>query len=191
MSPLAWGVLGLLILSESERREKMTTTKPANRYVQDLIRAEAVRLDVPAAFALAVADIESGFDPNAKGDLNWSQRNGGALYRVHVLENARLRNNPARSDPSAWHSYGVFQLLAPYHVRPTEDPRALYDVPTNVSRGVRFLKGLLEAAHGNQEAARLAYIGCGFDGALCDHATVTKARERLRAALQRWGEGVG
>jgi hypothetical protein len=174
-----WGVL-LAMLSSRDNKDD------GRKRIVQLIREEAERQGVPAHVALAFADIESGLQPDAVGDLDWSTRRNGELYRKHVLRSERLQDNPARHDPSAWHSYGLFQLLAPYHVGPLEHPSVLLDPRTNAERGVRFLGQLLSRARGDVYAARLAYVGCGLDGSRCAAADVERIRARLHAALERW-----
>ena len=154
--------------------------------VQTLIRSEAARHSVPVALALAVAELESRFNPSAEGDKLWHTKQGGALYRKLVHDEPRFAANPARLEPEAWHSYGVFQLLAPYHVQPHEHPRVLLDPKVNISRGVRFLASLLKRAEGDPYAARLAYVGCGFDGGKCSLQTANEVRQRLSSALSKW-----
>lgn len=181
----------LVWLATRERSKKaptlvMDVDEGTKEYVVSLIRLECSRQGLRPDYALAFAEVESGFNPRQRGDLNWATRAGGALYRVRVLENPRLANNPARTDPSAWHSYGVFQLLAAYHVAPHEHPSVLYDAQTNVQRGVQAIRGLLERAQGDVYAARLAYVGCGFGGDKCEPQRVNEIRTRLSQALSHW-----
>lgn len=191
MGPLALGAAALLLLSLSQGenrpvqppKPKPDPNNPAKDYVRSLVRSEAARQGVPVPVALAVAELESGFDPRAPGDLDWSKRRGGELYQKLVLDNPRLARNPARDDPSAWHSYGVFQLLAPHFVEPLEHPSALYDAQTNVTRGVNYLRRLL-ARYGDPVSARLAYIGC--PPGHCSEAACDVARAKFRKALAKW-----
>lgn len=141
---------------------------------------------VPHAVALAFADVESGFNPRADGDIGWAEKNGGRNYQ-RVLADARLANNPARDNPAAWHSYGLYQLLALYHVGPSEDPSVLYEPSINANRGCKFIGQLLQKTNGNVEAARLAYVGCGADGRHCSADQVAQVRNRIRVAVARWG----
>jgi soluble lytic murein transglycosylase-like protein len=153
--------------------------------VEALIQREAATQGVPVAVALAFADIESSLKPNAEGDLTWHERDNGARYKKYVLANKRLVNNPARLEPKAWHSYGLFQLLAPWHVDADQHPRSLLDPATNARKGVAAIKRALKQAKGNPYAARLAYVGCGVDGSACDADTVRNVREKLRKALAK------
>lgn len=155
----------------------------------DLIKSECERLGVPPQVALAFASIESGFKPAAEGDMLWHERNGGAKYRALVLENPHFEQNPWRAFPELWHSYGLFQLLAPYACGPLEDPRSLLDPVRNTRAGVAKIAGLLRTTHGDPYAARLAYVGCGADGSRCSTETVQAIRGRLADELLKW-EGV-
>ncbi len=152
-----------------------------------LIRREAAAQGVPPAIALAFADIESRLNPNAEGDLNWHERDNGARYKKHVLANKRLAKNPARLEPQAWHSYGLFQLLAPWHVDADEHPRSLLDPSVNARKGVAAIKQALKQAKGDPYGARLAYVGCGVDGSACDAETARDVLEKLRKALAKRG----
>lgn len=158
--------------------------------VMAFIRGAARAASVPEHVALAFADVESGLNPRAAGDRDWAYRDGGALYRRHVLANVRLAKNPARLDPGAWHSYGLFQLNAAHFAGPLEHPQELYDARINAQRGCVHIARLLARAKGDVFAARLAYVGCGYDGSKCSREHVAKVRERIGAALERW-QGVG
>lgn len=121
-----------------------------------MVRVEAREQGVPALLALATARVESHFDHDAIGDRNW-HLNRSRFDRVVS------RESPYYDQPELWRSYGVFQLLAPYHVEPGEDPRVLLDPPTNIARGVRRLKDLLSRCNGDWDAVRLAYKGIARD----------------------------
>lgn len=184
MSPLVVAAIALggLALMEPTKRH---TTVPDAATMQIIVDA-ARRRGVPVAVALAFADLESNFDPRAQGDKQWPFRRGGSLYRQHVLDNPRLRLNPARLDPSVWTSYGLFQLLAAHHVRPLEHPHELYDAQRNADGGCSFIAQLMAKAGGDVRRARLAYIGCGLDGSRCDAEHVQKVSDKLQAALAKW-----
>lgn len=132
---------------------------PQHARIRALITRTAQRYGVDPHTALTFAWLESRFDPAAKGDLDWSARKGGELYRTVVRDAPRFADNPARILPKAWHSYGLFQLLAPYHVQPTEHPSVLANPIVNASRGVLYLRKLLEQTHGDVDQARLLYTG--------------------------------
>lgn len=157
--------------------------------ITETIRRAADRHRVPRAVALAFSWVESRHDPAREGDLDWHLRRGGELYRRKVLDAPRLTYNPARSRPELWHSYGLFQLLAVYHVEPREDPRALLDPSTNADRGCAVIARMLARTEGDVHAARLGYIGAGYDGAGVGAAHRVLVRSRLNAALERWRSG--
>jgi soluble lytic murein transglycosylase-like protein len=140
--------------------------------VRRMIRDEAVRQGVPTEIALATARVESNFDPTREGDLQWHTR--AARFDANVP-----RDNPFRSQPELWHSYGLFQLLAPYHVLPGEDPRALLNPQINTERGVRTLKRLLLKYNGDPDTVRLRYTGAWRS----DAATQAKVLAKWRKAL--------
>ena len=100
-----------------------------------------------------------------------------------------MPNNPAIADPTAWGSYGLFGLLAAYHVLPDEHPHALWDEAINATRGISAIRRALLRANGDVLRARLLYVGCGLDGSLCSAPTVARINARLERALQRWREG--
>jgi hypothetical protein len=129
------------------------------RKMIDLITREARAQGVDPVLALAIAETESGFNPAAKGDARWSELDGGKRYREHVLDNPKFAANPARTSPKEWFSYGLFQLLAPYHVGPSEHPRVLWDPAINAARGVAVLKQLMRKHGGDVAQVRLAYAG--------------------------------
>lgn len=165
----------------------MQRKTPANIDSAMRLVIEAARAaKVPVHVALAFADLESSFNSRAEGDLDWATRNNGALYRKHVLGNHRLVNNPARNDPAAWHSYGLFQLAAAFHVKPNEHPHELLDAHLNAQRGVAFIAKLLEQNQGDVVRARLAYVGCLPDGSRCSPAQVELYTTRLQRALAKW-----
>ena len=153
-----------------------------------LIAAEASAQGVDPRVALAFADAESGFRADAQGDCDWPYRNGGELYRKHVLENPALLRNPYRGDPSVWHSYGLFQLLAPYHVHELEHPAVLLDPRVNAQRGVRAVRTALERSGGELYQARRRYAGCG-PGSSCERnaALLAHVDGRWAQMLNKWG----
>lgn len=151
-----------------------------------LIRRIATELGIAPAVALAFAEVESNFNPAARGDMQWAERKP-ELYRKLVVE--KLATNPYRHDPSVWHSYGLYQLLAPYHVQLSEHPHILLDPEVNARRGIAYLARLQRQTGGDVAAMRLAYIGCGADGKRCSEAVTTAALERFAPIYQRWSEG--
>ncbi len=182
-------VLVIAVAWGSMQPKKPQPTKPAKpsskerAEMQRLIRLEAERQGVPAHIALAFADAESGFNPKAEGDKDWHLRKGGELYRKNVLGSKALANNPWRNAPELWHSYGLFQLLAPYFSQPAEDPRALLDPKINITRGVGYIRRLLLKHGGDVDAVRLAYTG--NPGDLTVRANILST---LHAALDTWSD---
>lgn len=164
----------------------MTTTERQRDDMIAIIVEAADRHRVPRHVALAFAWCESRFDPRAAGDMGWHERDGGKLYVTRVVQQLRLRENPARSDPKAWHSYGLFQLLACFHVRPAEHPEVLYDPHVNADRGCAFIAQLLRRTGGDVEAARLRYVGLPLEGPNTEHAR-QRVLTKLRAALALFG----
>ncbi len=154
--------------------------------IAEIIAAEAHAQGVPPRLALAFADHESRLDPLAEGDRQWPYRDGGALYRRHVLERPELAHNPWRTDPSVWHSYGLFQLLAPFHVQAHEHPHVLLDPRINAQRGIATIRRYLGQAAGNLYDTRRRYVGCGPD-ARCAPETLERIDHAWQASLQKWG----
>lgn len=154
--------------------------------IVQLIRAAADRRGVPRRVALAFAWVESRLNPDAEGDLDWHKRDGGELYVRHVLDSKRLEGNPCRNTPELWHSYGLFQLMACYHIAEAEHPKRLLNPTINADRGCEYIARLLKKTKGEVRAARLAYVGCGFDGRLCDERRVSKICDQLQVALNRY-----
>lgn len=162
-------------------------TKPLD--IMRTIRLEADRHGVPRTVALAFAWVESRFDPTLQGDLDWHLKQNGALYRRLVRDAPRFAFNPARLIPEVWHSYGLFQLLAPYHTEPREHPHALLDPRTNTQRGMKAIATLLQRAKKDPRRARLAYVGGGLDGQLLSVEQKQLVIDRLDVALDRFREG--
>lgn len=152
-----------------------------------IIRAAASKHGVRAQVALAFAWLESLLDPSKEGDFDWSDRKPD-LYRRLVRESPLYRHNPARDDPKAWHSYGLFQLLACYHCPPREHPRVLLDPVRNADLGCKTIARLLVKAQGNVLSARYAYVGAGFGGNLIGPDSRELISTRLKMALQRFAE---
>lgn len=180
MLPLLAAGLFLLAVTMREKRPK-TGTPSAREPMIRLIRAEADRQGVPAPIALAVAEVESNFNPSAQGDLAWADKRP-ALYERLVRDNPKLAQNPARLEPKAWHSYGLFQLLAPHFVRAAEHPQVLLDPQVNAQRGVAFIKQLLKTHDDDIAKMRLAYAGALKANA----AEQARVLGRFTAAYERW-----
>lgn len=160
--------------------------KPSASPMLSLIRRAADDAHVPRSIALAFAWLESTFDPAREGDLRWHEKREGELYRLHVLQGPRFARNPWRTQAALWHSYGLFQLLAPYHCDDDADPRSLLDPTTNARKGCALLRSLHLRSHGDVRAMRLAYVGCGLDGQRCAEAVTRDVLTRLDAALARF-----
>jgi hypothetical protein len=150
--------------------------------IRSLIEREANAQGVPPSVALAFAEVESGFNPRAFGDRDWPTRHPKQWQEVR----ARMPDNPAVNDPAAWGSYGLFGLLAAYHVTPHEHPHVLWNPIANTQRGVTAIKRALQRANGDVRSARLLYVGCGLDGSLCSARYAAGVIARLQNAAHRW-----
>lgn len=148
-----------------------------------LIRSTARAAGLPEEIALATAEVESNFNPDARGDLQWHARRGGELYRKNVLNNPRLAANPARLQPERWISFGLFQLLSPHYVLPHEPPEALADPEVNTERGVRLLKRLYTLYDGDTDKIRVHY---GAGSLNVSDATRATLLGRFRKSLAKW-----
>lgn len=176
LAPVA--LLGVLMAAaSSSRRKKLSPPAPA---LVALIRREAALAGVPLQVALAFARVESNFNVNAQGDLDWPKKKP-ANYRVLVTEGRPT--NPFRGQPELWHSYGLYQLHAAHHVKGDEDPRVLLDPTVNIPRAMTAIARLLQVAGGDPVEARFRYVGCGEHGAKCSDSERARIRERLLAAL--------
>ena len=175
----------------------LTWKKPQLRYpsaprrigrqdVLALITREAAAVGLDPRIAVAFAELESRLDPNAMGDAGWAEKNHGDNYRRHVLGNSRLASNPWRNVPSLWRAYGLFQLLAPFHVHENEHPHVLLDPLLNTQRGVRAVRAVLEKSGGNLHEARRRYVGCG-PGTTCSADVLGRIDSAWAQSLHRWG----
>lgn len=189
--PIGIAAMGVLLLAARragaavERSQVPGAQKAApvpSPEIRSLIEREASTQGVPAAVALAFAELESGFNPAALGDRDWATKHPREWQETR----RRLPENPAIDDPGAWASYGLFGLLAAYHAGPKEHPHVLLDPQTNATRGVGAIKHALERAHGDPDAARLLYVGCSRDGSHCSPSYGSRVVTRLRSALARW-----
>lgn len=100
--------------------------------VRDLIRQEARKAGIPEAFALAVAEQESSFNPGAIGP---------------EITEGSAKGQRAR---------GIFQFIPSTAQRFKIDPD---DPVQNVQGGVRYLRELLDQHQGDPEAALREYGG--------------------------------
>lgn len=184
MHPGLWLLLGVAALALYRESDHVKQTVHQAQMTA-LITRIAVKHGVPVPVALAFAWLESRFNPTAEGDLQWAFKRPDK-YRELVLNAARFKDNPWRTDADRWHSYGLFQLLAPYHSLADEDPRKLLDPEVNAERGIKTIANLLKKHDGDPVRARLAFAGAlnlGPDTQLA----LTK---RLHDALERFQEGV-
>lgn len=159
--------------------------KSGRERMRELITTLARTLGVPVPVALAFAEVESALNPAREGDLDWPTRNGGALYKRLVRDATHFAANPWRNDPSRWHAYGLFQLLAPYYTGPTEDPRALLVPEENARRALTTIASLLRRYNGDDEAARIHYV-CGSQS--CSDAKRAQILTRYREAKAKHRE---
>lgn len=181
-------VAAIVAMSTTKKRPTVqsSSSNVDNPAIVRVIREAADRHQVPRQVALAFAWCESRLNPNAQGDLDWHEKRGGSLYQSMVRDAAKFEHNPARYEPAAWHSYGLFQLLAPYHVKPSEHPRVLLNPAINADRGCAEIRRLLTKARGDVRSARLAYVGCGYGGTLCAALVVAQYEKKLNDAMQRY-----
>lgn len=148
------GLLGL-ILATQKRAPVLNAKQTANR---DLIIREAHAQGVPARIPVTFAWLESRFDERADGDKQWATKRPDQ-YQKLVVNNPNLADNPFRLVPEKWHSYGLFQLLAPYFIVGKDDPAILYDPGRNAMLGVAKIKNLLKIHKGDINKVRLAFAG--------------------------------
>ena len=143
------------MLAKGSTPPVLSARQKANR---EIIIAEAKRQGVPVRVALTFAWLESKFNEKAAGDLDWA-KNKPDKYKEFVLDNPNLRAHPLRNKKEVWHSYGLFQLLAPHVIKGTEDQASLYDARKNAQIGVGKLKALLKTHDGDVNKVRLAFAG--------------------------------
>ena len=166
---LGLAAIGALAAAARRARAAAAVDRRAARRVHPspeihaVIQREAIAQGVAPEIAMVFAELESSFNPDAYGDRDWAFRHP----REWRATQARLQDNPAINDPSVWGSYGLFGLLAAYHVQPHEHPHALWNPTVNAQRGVAAVRHAIDTAHGDVRAARLLYVGCGLDGRLC------------------------
>lgn len=166
-------VMGQLSMTTGPMAEK-------HRLMRGLIISTAKRLGVNPRYALAYAWLESKFNPFADGDKDWAKWDNGARYQKNVLDNPKFAKNPARNKPELWHSYGLFQLLAPYYVGETEDPSILYSPTINAERGIKRMAASIKKANGSIMQARIEYAGA----ANLPASTQNKLKTALAGALK-------
>lgn len=168
------------ILWAMSQRQRVNGKRPSadrNPQIEAAIRRAAATYGVPEPVALATAWVESRMDPNAEGDLQWHAND-------KRFDAVVPRDNPHRWQRALWHSYGLFQLLAPYHVRGNESPLVLLDPLVNIDRGVKHLARLMKRHAGDLDAVRLAYTG-QTPGS---HSELSqRTLEKWHAALARYG----
>ena len=160
---------------------------PSRMELMTLIADQARAIGLHPALAIAFADRESQLDPNAEGDKEWPNKNNGDNYRRFVLQSPKFTNNPWRNQPELWHSYGLFQLLAPFHLEGHEHPHTLLHPVINAQRGVRAVKHAVDLSSGDLYEARRRYVGCG-PGTACDSNPAQRQRidSAWQQTLQKW-----
>ena len=168
---------------ESREQHASTAPEPTSE-VRAIIEREAWRRRVHPRAALLFAELESGFNPHAYGASDWASTHPDEWHALR----RRMPCNLAIDDPTAWGRYGLFGLLAAYHVYPDEHPRVLSDPAVNAARGIPLLKRTLDSAGGDVRSARRFYVGCGLDGSLCSAERLAELDARLTAAARRWLE---
>jgi hypothetical protein len=181
--------LAALALVARGKGSRMGTTLhqgplPGSADIRAMIVAECLVRGVRPSIGLAFAYVESRFNPLAEGDKQWHLKEAGRKFDRAVRDNPNLQQNPALHEPWKWHSYGLFQLLAPYHVGPTEDPVVLFDPFKNTQRGVATIKRLLDRCDGDPIRARILYTGASKQ----PEAVQSEIRHRIANALQMFAE---
>lgn len=185
MGHLALLILGTVAFGLWQQQTEQMEQSAATQGIRDLITRIARAQGVPVDVALAFAWLESRFDPRREGDRQWAFKRA-SKYRELVLDAPKFAANPWRTDAGRWHSYGLYQLLAPYHTLADEDPRKLLDPQINAERGIAEIRRLYQRYH-DANAVRLAYVGCGPDGRGCPSdkvADVLGKLQRARALFQ-------
>jgi murein DD-endopeptidase MepM/ murein hydrolase activator NlpD len=135
--------------------------------------------------ALAFCEIESHFNPNSvphKTDL-WYKKKGGSLYRKLVQNSTKFSNNPYKDKQELWVSYGLFHLLAVYHISGQEDPRILFDPEINATRAIAKIAEDLAIYNNDPEAVRLVYVGYNPNTTRSD---AEKVREKFRRIYSKY-----
>jgi hypothetical protein len=175
-----WLLFGAAVAVAFGKGRPVTLTAQ-QKTMATLIARIARELDAPVDVALAFAWLESRLNPAAQGDLQWPTTHAD---KFRELVTVKLAQSPYAGDASLWHSYGLFQLLAPHFVGPREDPRVLLDPEVNARRGITFLKRQLAAHNGDVGKARLA-----FAGALSSSSAYQgRVLARLASALDQFRE---
>ena len=72
------------------------------------------------------------------------------------------------------------------HGEERNDPRALLDPAINADRGCTAIARNLRVAKGDPQSARLAYVGCGYQGQLCTMEARAKVARALTEARERF-----
>ena len=170
-------LLTYMILREGVEQVKLSYSQ---QEMKALITKIAKQLGVPVNVALAFAWLESRFNPNAEGDLQWAVKSP-EIYQEIVLNSEKFKNNPWRNDKLRWHSYGLFQLLAPYIIQANEDPKILLDPTINATRGIQKLKNLLTKHNGDAYKARIDFAGAGNLADSYKNMLTSKLNEALKA----------
>lgn len=165
--------------------------------IQNLIVREAERQGVEPRIALTFVDLESRFTPSAVGDADWPHRvrkNGQTNHEKWVLNNPVFDNNPWRSDPDVWVSYGLFQLLSPHHLskhNPNAHPAELLDPKTNAKIGIGIIKRMVNKYGEDWVKVRLGYGGTCMIPGRCSYETIERIVGRLDARTEKWGLDLG
>ena len=155
---------------------KASKPHPEREAMRFLIRSEANFQGVEPLICLAFARVETNntFDPTLEGDKRWH-------LDVERYERCVPKDSPFRDQPELWHSYGLFQLLAPFHIRTyDEDPRVLLQPLVNAARGVARIGNLARRHGGDLDKMRLHYV---FGTAATQSPRRAQVLDRFHAAL--------
>ncbi len=173
--------------SSADDEEKKRKERNLALGIPNIIRKIADQQGVPRQVALAWADAESGLNPNLEDNLDWPTADGGARYKSLVVDNPRLFDNPARTDPSAWHSYGLYRLPAAFYSAGNQHPKELLDPTWNATLALGNIAKLYRTYHGSWDAARLAFV-CGSPTG-CPPAQAQQILAMTHEYLKKWEGG--
>lgn len=135
---------------------RTTVPRPGTQEIATLISQEAKRQGVPPWVALTFAEIKSGLNPLICGDRDRAARHPKQWEALRE----RTPDNPGIAEPDLWGAYGLFQLLAAYHLLPNEHPTVLFDANINARRGIAAIASALRKTGGDVVQARRLSV-CG------------------------------
>lgn len=200
-NPLVWlgaAGVGAAIIAKRAYDDPGLVRLPRDEAIS-LVQDVAIRADFDPRWALAWADLESGFKTDSIHDTDWPHRRcgrGSGCYEEEVLANPAYEHNPFLYERDLWVGYGLYALLSPYWldkaikaglVSMTDPPYVLADPIVNVHLGVGMLKDLYARTGGDFTAARGIAKGCRADWSRCRPETFAIADARHREVGAKWG----